>query len=107
VIKSDQSKHDGGEGSAPNPFDYFVASVGLCAAHYINAFCQERQIPTDNIKIMEKVSRNEDKQVVFTLELGLPADFPEKYKDALVNATSGCAVKKAIQAEPVFALKLV
>jgi len=107
VIKSDQSKHDGGEGTAPNPFEYFLASVGLCQAHYINAFCKERQIPTDKITIMERVSRNETKQVVFTLELGLPADFPEKYKDALVNATGGCAVKKAIQAEPIFELKLV
>jgi len=106
TVTSDQPKKSGGEGTAPNPFDYFLVSVGLCAGHYINAFCKQREIPTNNIKITEKISRNNEDKVVFSVEVKLPNDFPEKYKDALLKAAEGCAVKKAIQSQPVFELKM-
>jgi putative redox protein len=107
TIYSDQPKDGGGEGTAPNPFEYFVASVGLCVGHYINAFCKQREITTNNIKIMQKVSRNDQGKVFFLIEVKLPSDFPEKYKDTVLKAAEGCAVKKAIQSQPVFELKMI
>lgn len=106
TVNSDQPKENGGDGTAPNPFEYFLASVGLCAGHYINAFCKQREIPTNNIVIMQKVSRNTEGKVVFSIEVKLPTDFPEKYKDSVIKAAEGCAVKKAIQSQPVFELKV-
>ena len=107
VIKSDQSQKDGGQGTAPNPFEYFLASVGLCATHYLNEFCKQRNIPTEGMKITEKVSRNTEGKLVFTIELKLPNDFPQKYRDAIVASAGSCAVKKAIESQPVFEMKMV
>jgi len=107
TINSDQPKDGGGEGTAPNPFEYFVASIGLCVGHYINIFCKQREIPTENIKITEKTSRNNEGKMIFSIEVKLPSDFPEKYKDTVLKAAESCAVKKAIQSQPVFELKLV
>jgi uncharacterized OsmC-like protein len=107
TVISDQSKDSGGGGTAPNPFEYFITSVGLCAAHYLNEFCKQRSIPTDAIGITENVSRNAEGKLVFTMELKLPNDFPQKYKDALMNSVGACAVKKAIQSQPIFELKMI
>ncbi len=107
TINSDQAKDSGGEGTAPNPFEYFLASVGLCVGHYINAFCKQRDIPTKDFRITEKVSRNPEGKVAFTIEVKLPSDFPEKYKDTVLKAAEGCTVKKAILSQPIFELKIV
>ena len=105
-IKSDQSKESGGNGTAPNPFEYFLASTGLCVAHYVNAFCKQRDIDSKKISIIESVSRDGSGKVKFSFSIKTPADFPEKYKEALIKAASGCAVKKAIQDGPVFEVKI-
>jgi ribosomal protein S12 methylthiotransferase accessory factor len=107
VVTSDQAKEDGGQGTAPNPFEYFAASVGLCAAHYANEFCKQRNISTEGMKITEKISKNAEGKLVFTLELKLPSDFPKKYEDVIKVSIGNCAVKKAIVSQPVFELKMV
>jgi putative redox protein len=107
TIKADQAKDSGGDGTAPNPFEYFMASVGLCAAHYVNAFCKQRDIPTEGIKIVERISRDQStNKMTFETIINVPASFPSKYNDALVKVTEGCAVKKAIMAGPSFKVTL-
>lgn len=107
LIKSDQSKESGGDGTAPNPYEYFMASVGLCIAHYVNAFCKQREIPTKEIEIIEKISRDTATgKVSFNTTIKLPSSFPEKYKDALLKTADACAVKKAIQSMPEFKLSI-
>ena len=106
IIKSDQSKESGGKGTAPNPFDYFLASAGLCVAHYVNAFCKQREIDSKKISVLESVTRDMDGKVKFSFSIKTPSDFPEKYKEALVKAASGCAVKKAIQENPIFEVRV-
>jgi putative redox protein len=103
TIKADQAKDSGGDDTAPNPFEYFMASVGLCAAHYVNAFCKQREIPTEGIRVIERISRDQaTHKMSFETIIKVPASFPSKYKDALVKVTEGCAVKKAILAGPSF-----
>ncbi len=102
VIKSDQSKDSGGKGTAPNPFEYFLASTGLCVAHYVNAFCKQREIDATKIKIIETVARDADGKIKFSFSIKTPSGFPEKYKEALIKTASACAVKKAIQENPTF-----
>jgi len=106
-IIADQDKASGGDNTAPNPFEYFLASVGMCVGFYIKGFCKNRGINMDGIKITEEVTRNSDDKVKFSISIKLPSDFPEKYKSAMVNVASQCAVKKAILNTPEFELKLV
>lgn len=107
-LLSDQKKEDGGDGNAPDPFEYFLASTALCAGHYINLFCQARKISTDGIKIKQIDLKDETDQYkrTFRLHVGLPSDFPNKYKNALIKAAEGCTVKHVIQTGPEFEIVL-
>lgn len=104
TIKTDQPKLAGGENSAPTPFDHFLASIGTCAGIYILSFCQQRGIPTDGIKIVQQMIPDEVEQRIGTiaLEIQLPPEFPEQYKDAVIRSAELCAVKKHIQKPPKF-----
>ncbi len=103
-IRTDQPLDNGGGNTAPAPFDLFLASIGTCAGIYVKSFCDNRKIPTDNIKIIQKTeySKETGLPVNITLDIKLPADFPEKYKASVINVAELCKVKKTIANPPVF-----
>ena len=102
IIKTDQPVGAGGEGSAPAPFDLFLASIGTCAGIYVKSFCDQREIPTEEIKIIQTMNYDMTKRMVnkVSLDIQLPAGFPEKYRAAVVNAANLCAVKKHLLDAP-------
>ncbi|UCE06420.1 MAG: OsmC family protein [bacterium] len=103
-IKTDQSVFSGGDNSAPAPFDLFLASIGTCAGIYVLGFCQQRGIPTKGIKIIQKMIMDQIKRKIGTisLEIQVPPEFPEQYKDAVVRSAELCAVKKHLHDPPKF-----
>ncbi|MCX8031268.1 MAG: OsmC family protein [Thermodesulfovibrionales bacterium] len=110
VIKTDQPPQYGGEGSAPSPFMYFLASIGTCAGIYILSFCQERNIPTEGIYINQEmlyipIEENKMKLDKIVLNIILPPDFPQKYVKTLAKVADQCAVKKTIMNPPAFEVK--
>ncbi|MFC2132068.1 OsmC family protein [Bacteroidota bacterium] len=96
VIPTDQEIGAGGDGTAPAPFEYFLASLGTCAGIYVLGFCKARRIPTDGIEIDQDIEFDPINQRIgkVVLDIQLPDDFPEKYKDAVIRAADQCAVKK-------------
>lgn len=104
TIKTDQSVRNGGGGTAPEPFELFLASVGTCAGIYVKSFCDQRGIPADGIKIIQSVVFDPEKRVPSSIKLNiqLPAEFPEKYRAAVVSAAELCLVKKTINNSPQF-----
>ena len=109
VHKTDQPVTSGGDNSAPSPFELFLASIGTCAGVYVKSFCDQRNLPTENIKLVQSLIINPETKLPsnISIEIQLPADFPEKYKDALVNVAELCAVKRTIANPPVFDIKTV
>lgn len=107
TIKTDQPLQAGGEDSAPAPFDLFLASIGTCAGIYVKGFCDSRNIPTDNIKIQQTMSYNPQTRLIDNIELNikLPEDFPDKFKDAVIKSAELCAVKKHLHNPPNIAVK--
>jgi ribosomal protein S12 methylthiotransferase accessory factor len=106
VVRTDQPIANGGEGSAPSPFQLFLASIGTCAGIFVQGFCSKRGIPYDGIRIVERPSYDEGgalRAVDLTVEL--PPEFPERYRDAVLRAIDGCSVKKAVQAQPEFRVR--
>jgi len=101
-IATDQSVDSGGEGSAPEPFDYFLASLATCAAYYVMKFCEGRSIPTDGISVHQSWERNEEAKKLerITISIQVPPDFPAKYHKALVRAANTCSVKKTLADPP-------
>lgn len=104
TVKTDQSPAGGGESSAPAPFDYFLASLGTCAGIYILGFCRSRGIPTDNVRLHQREQVDPLTHLVtqVTFEIELPADFPERYKSAVIRAADQCKVKKHLEHPPAF-----
>ena len=101
-IKTDQSPAGGGEGSAPEPFTLFLASIATCAGIYVKSFCDQRGIPSDKIKLIQNSSFNPEKRLIdrINIEIQLPSDFPEKYKEAVIKSANLCTVKKHLHDPP-------
>jgi ribosomal protein S12 methylthiotransferase accessory factor len=90
--------------SAPTPFATFLASIGTCAGIYVLGFCQQRGLPTDGIRIIQRMHSNMLTGMVgkIDLEIQVPPTFPEKYLPALVRSAEMCAVKKHFENPPQF-----
>lgn len=105
-IPTDQPEHGGGDNSAPAPFDLFLASIGTCSGIYVLSFCQRRGIPTDDITISQRMTRDPDTKMLSSIEMDirLPEDFPEKYRKAVVKAAEKCAVKRHLESPPLISI---
>lgn len=103
VVHTDQPREQGGDNSAPSPFDLFLASLASCAGTYVLGFCQARSIPIEGIDI---VQRNTTGGAI-EIEVRVPASFPEKYLTAIARAAESCKVKKTIAAAPTVSVKVV
>lgn len=90
--------------TAPTPFDTFLASIGTCAGIYVLRFCQQRDLPTEGIRIVERVFTDPSSGMAskLDLEIQVPPTFPEKYLPSLVRSAELCAVKKHIETPPQF-----
>jgi putative redox protein len=90
--------------SAPTPFALFLSSIGTCAGIYVLGFCQQRGLSTEGIRIIERVHNNPMSGMVekIDLEIQVPAEFPEKYRDSLIRSAELCAVKKHLESPPKF-----
>ncbi len=106
TVDTDQPVHQGGSGTAPSPFDYFLASIATCAGFYALAFCKERGIPYDRLGVVMRTERGEVSKMIdrITIEVSLPPDFPARYRFALVKAIEHCTVKNHILRAPEFAV---
>jgi len=104
VIKTDQPVHQGGEGTAPAPFDLFLASIATCAGFYTVAFLRERGIPTEEAGVILHAEKDPETKMIskIRIELHLPAGFPEKYTRAVIRAVDYCTVKAHIIKAPAF-----
>ncbi|MBN1561054.1 OsmC family protein [candidate division KSB1 bacterium] len=97
------------DGTAPPPFALFLASIGTCAGIYVLGFCQQRGLPTEGLRIEQKMVTDPLTRMIakVTLDIHLPAGFPEKYKEAIVRSADQCAVKKHMVSPPQFEINSV
>ncbi|MCJ7723505.1 MAG: OsmC family protein [Anaerolineales bacterium] len=104
TVHTDQPPSGGGEGSAPTPFSLFLASIGTCAGIYVLDFCRQRDLPTEDIRIVQRIHRDATTGMVgrIDLEIQVPPAFPEKYRPSLIRSADLCAVKKHFENPPQF-----
>jgi ribosomal protein S12 methylthiotransferase accessory factor len=106
VIETDQPIYQGGTGSAPAPFDLFLASIATCAGWYVLSFCQQRNISLDGANVILETVREPQGKMIdnIVITIQLPPDFPDKYKGAVIKAVNLCAVKKHMEIPPSFSV---
>ncbi len=104
VVETDQPTGAGGDGTAPGPFDLFLISIGTCAGFYVLSFLQERDLPTEGAGLVLRTERDRETKLItkISLEIKLPAGFPEKYRDAVIRAAEHCTVKRHLDHPPAF-----
>lgn len=104
VVHTDQPVQGGGDGTAPTPFALFLASIGTCAGIYVLGFCKQRGIDASGVRIIQRLHSNPFTGLIgkVDLEIQVPENFPEKYKDAVVRSANLCAVKKHFENPPKF-----
>jgi putative redox protein len=104
IVPTDQSVERGGRGTAPEPFQLFLASIATCAGIYALEFCQAREVPSEGMALTVSYEWDEKKRAIETMhiELKLPPGFPDQYKKAVVRAMDLCTVKKHIIHPPEF-----
>lgn len=104
VVRCDQAPARGGEGTAPEPYDLFLASLAACAGTYVLAFCRKRDIPMDGVRVVQRTVNDPDKKRLakVIIEVILPPDFPEQYVAAVRAAAAACKVKKTMADPPEF-----
>ena len=104
TVKTDQPLQGGGADSAPTPFALFLSSIGTCAGIYALGFCRQRGLPTEGMRIIERMQNDPVTGMIekINLEIDLPQGFPDKYRTAIIHAVELCAVKKHLQKPPSF-----
>lgn len=109
TVIADQPIRYKGDGSAPGPFDYFLASSALCAAYFVKVYCAARDIPTDNIRLSQNniVDPENRYKQIFKIQVELPADISDKDRQGILRSIDRCTVKKVIQTGPEFVIEEV
>ncbi|WP_373986961.1 OsmC domain/YcaO domain-containing protein [Duganella sp. BuS-21] len=109
TVIADQPIRYKGDGSAPGPFDYFLASSALCAAYFVKLYCNTRNIPTENIRLSQNniVDPENRYQQIFKIQVELPEDISEKDRQGILRSIDRCTVKKVVQAGPEFIIEEV
>ena len=109
TVVADQPIRYKGDGSAPGPFDYFLASSALCAAYFVKLYCNTRHIPTDGIRLSQNnvVDPENRYQQVFKIQVELPEHISPKDRAGILRSIDRCTVKKVVQTGPVFEIEAV
>jgi len=109
TVIADQPIRYKGDGSAPSPFDYFLASSALCAAYFVKVYCKSRDIPTDNIRISQNniVDPEDRYNQVFQINVELPDSISDKDRQGILRSIERCTVKKVVQTGPEFKIEPV
>ena len=109
AVLTDQPVRYKGDGLAPSPFDFFLASSALCAAYFAKVYCKARGIPTEDIRVSQNYildPENRYKQT-FHIRIELPASLSEKDRTGILRSMERCTVKKVIQEGPTFKIEAV
>ncbi len=104
VVATDQPVAYGGGGTAPSPFDFFLVSIGACAGFYALRFCQERGLSTRELRVRLDTERDDahGRIAKIRIAIGLPEEFPERYRAAMLRSVNQCSVKRHLEEPPIF-----
>ncbi|HRW30496.1 MAG TPA: OsmC family protein, partial [Emcibacteraceae bacterium] len=109
TVVTDQPIRYKGDGSAPSPFDYFLASSALCAAYFVRVYCLARKIPTDGIRLSQNniVDPENRYNQIFQIDVELPDHISDRDREGILRSIDRCTVKKVVQQGPEFKIDVV
>ena len=107
TVIADQPIRYKGDGSAPGPFDYFLASSALCAAYFVKLYCETRNISTENIRLSQNniVDPENRYKQIFKIQVELPADISAVDRQGILRSIERCTVKRSYRKALSFLLR--
>ena len=108
-LLTDQPIRYKGDGTAPSPFDYFLASSALCAAYFVKVYCIARNIPTEDIKLSQNniIDPENRYNQIFNIQVDLPESISEHDREGILKSIDRCTVKKVVQHNPEFKIETI
>lgn len=108
LIQTDQKLENGGDNSFPDPFSLFISSIGACAGYYVLSFCLERNIPTNDIKLLLEAKKNIKNNLIENIDIKIITNelFPDKYVKSIIKVANLCTVKKHLEHPPIINISL-
>lgn len=109
IIKTDQPLEKGGNNTNPDPFSLFISSIGACTGFYILSFCNERNIPIDDIELILRTNKNNQNNMIeeINIDIMTKKSFPDKYVKSIIKVANLCTVKKHLESQPKINISLI
>ncbi|MFK5878727.1 MAG: OsmC family protein [Flavobacteriaceae bacterium] len=87
-----------------SPFVVFLATAGMCSAVFVKAFIEQRGLSLEGLVITQVMEYDQRTNHVseILIDIKLPADFPEKYTNAIKKVVNQCPVKQHLLNPPTF-----
>ncbi len=92
----------GGDPEAYGPFDILLCSLATCTGFQVLEFLKERGFETADAGVRITADRGEDSHLLerIDIEISVPADFPTKYREAVIRAAGLCFIKQQLGQKP-------
>jgi ribosomal protein S12 methylthiotransferase accessory factor len=109
VVEVGPPPHRGGDPDAYGPFDLLLCALATCTGFPVMDFLRERGIPTEGAAVRIKAVRGEESHILekVDIEIVVPPEFPDKYREALVRAAGLCFIKEQLGKAPEFTTTIV
>ncbi|UZE30594.1 OsmC family protein [Pseudomonas asplenii] len=100
---TDVPKTLGGEGSAPDPHDYFDAALGACKALTLKLYAQKKGIPLTGVTVEVKRDNSQEQKGKYGLQvkLTLKGVLSDAQRDELHKVADRCPIHKLMTTSEV------
>ncbi|WP_338523081.1 OsmC family protein [Pseudomonas batumici] len=100
---ADVPKAAGGEGSAPEPHDYFDAALGTCKALTLKLYAQKKGIPLTGVTVEVKRDNSQELKGKYGLQvkLTLKGALSDAQREELHKVADRCPVHKLMTSTEV------
>jgi putative redox protein len=100
---ADVPKTAGGEGSAPEPHDYFDAALGACKALTLKMYAKKKDIPLTGVGVDVKRDNSEEQKGKYVLHvtLTLKGVLTDAQRDELLRVADRCPIHKLMTTSDV------
>jgi len=109
-LVADEPVSAGGGDAGPDPYDYLLASLGVCTSMTVGLYARRKQIPLENIKVSlwhsrihakdcEECETNEGMVDRIDVEVELTGALSAEQRAALMDIAAKCPVHRTLTSE--------
>jgi putative redox protein len=96
TLRADVSKASGGDGSAPDPHDYFDTSLATCKAITLSMYARSHGIPLERVTVHVERDNSQERQGTYVLnaKLTFQGKLSAEQEQKLAEIADRCPIHK-------------